>query len=98
AFLAGTLFVLLTRDLGVIDSARVAAVLSVSLVGICTLAATVGALMPMLAKRLGIDPAVVSGPFITTTVDATGLVIYFLVARLLLSDLLAAGGAGALAG
>jgi magnesium transporter len=94
AFLAGTLFVLLTRELGLADSARIAGVLSLSLVGICTLAATAGAFMPMMAKRLGIDPAVVSAPFITTTVDATGLMIYFLVARLLLSDLLSAGAAG----
>jgi Mg/Co/Ni transporter MgtE len=35
---------------------------------------------------------VVSAPFITTIVDATGLVIYFLVARALLWDMLAAGG------
>lgn len=94
AFLVGTLFVLLTRDLDLASSARVAGVLSLSLVGVCTLAATAGAFMPMLAKRLGIDPAVVSAPFITTTVDATGLVIYFLVARLLLSDMLSAGTAG----
>jgi magnesium transporter len=69
-------------------------VVAVSLVAVCTLAATAGALMPMLAKRIGIDPAVVSAPFITTVVDATGLVVYFLVARLLLWDLLTAAGAG----
>jgi magnesium transporter len=46
--------------------------------------------MPILAKRVGIDPAVVSAPFITTTVDATGLVIYFLVAKALLSDMMGA--------
>jgi magnesium transporter len=94
AFIAGTAFIVLTRDLTLADSARVAGVLSLSLVGICTLAATAGALMPMLAKRFGIDPAVVSAPFITTTVDATGLVIYFLVARLLLADMLGAGMPG----
>jgi magnesium transporter len=91
AFVAGALFIHLTRGLGPADSARISAVLSVSLVGICTLAATAGALMPMLAKRIGIDPAVVSAPFITTTVDASGLVIYFLVARLLLWDMLTGG-------
>jgi Mg/Co/Ni transporter MgtE len=37
---------------------------------------------------------VVSAPFITTTVDATGLLIYFLVARLLLSDLVSAAAPG----
>jgi magnesium transporter len=92
AFVAGSVFILATRDVGLGDSARIAGVLSLSLIGICVLAATAGALMPMLAKRVGIDPAVVSAPFITTTVDATGLVIYFLVARALLADMLATGG------
>jgi magnesium transporter len=89
AMLAGTVFLAL-RGEDWADSVRIAAVLAVSLVGICTLAATAGALMPMLAKRIGIDPAVVSAPFITTTVDATGLVIYFLVAKLLLANLMGA--------
>src|SRR5690606_4763097 len=75
---AGTLFLSL-RGGGLAAGVRGAAVLSRSLIAICPLAATMGALMPMLAKRVGIDPAVVSAPFITTTVDATGLVIYFLV-------------------
>ena len=50
----------------------------------CRRAATVGATMPLLATRLRIDPAVVSAPMVTTVVDATGLVIYFLVARAVL--------------
>jgi magnesium transporter len=87
AFGAGTGFLAL-RGEGWADAARIAAVLAVSLVGICTLAATAGALMPMLAKRVGIDPAVVSAPFITTTVDATGLLIYFGVAKLVLVDMM----------
>ena len=44
-------------------------------------AATVGSLLPIGAKRLGLDPAVMSAPFITTFVDATGLIIYFEIAR-----------------
>ncbi len=92
AFLAGVPFLLLTQDLGVGDSIRMAAVLALSLFGVCLLAATTGALMPMLAKRVGIDPAVVSTPFITTVVDATGLIIYFLVAHALLADILAGAG------
>lgn len=44
-------------------------------------AATVGSVLPIGAKRLGFDPAVMSAPFITTFVDATGLIIYFEVAR-----------------
>lgn len=84
---AGTVFLAL-RGEGWADGARIALVLAVSLVGVCTLAATVGALMPMLAKRVGIDPAVMSAPVITTTVDTTGLIIYFLVAKLVLADMM----------
>lgn len=48
-------------------------------------AATVGSVLPITAKRLGLDPAVLSAPFITTLVDATGLIIYFEVARQVLA-------------
>ncbi|AXH95917.1 magnesium transporter [Ornithinimicrobium avium] len=59
---------------------RVALVISLSLVVVCGLAATAGGVIPLVARRLGVDPAVVSAPFITTFVDATGLVVYFLIA------------------
>lgn len=61
-------------------TAPVGAVIAVTLIGICTWASFAGGMLPLVAKRLGIDPAVVSSPLITTLVDATGLVIYFLVA------------------
>jgi magnesium transporter len=64
--------------------ARMALVVALTIITICTYAATVGSLLPLIARRVGVDPAVVSAPFITTLVDATGLVIYFLIARLLL--------------
>ncbi|PSK97564.1 magnesium transporter [Haloactinopolyspora alba] len=63
---------------------RIALVVAISLVAICTWATTVGATMPLLAKRLRIDPAVVSAPMVTTLVDATGLIIYFVTAQLVL--------------
>ena len=44
----------------------------------------VGAVLPMLAKRMKLDPAVMASPFITTIVDALSLLVYFLFARLLL--------------
>ena len=56
-------------------------VVSLTLLSICTWATFAGAMLPMIADRVGIDPAVVSAPFITTLVDATGLVIYFLIAQ-----------------
>ena len=58
----------------------IAVVVSVTLLSVCTLAAFAGSVLPLLARRIGVDPAVISAPFITTLVDATGLVIYFLVA------------------
>ena len=44
----------------------------------------VGCTLPMLAKRLGFDPAVMASPFITTIVDALSLLVYFLFAKTLL--------------
>ncbi len=44
-------------------------------------ASTVGSVLPITARRVGIDPAVMSAPFISTFVDATGLIIYFELAR-----------------
>ena len=63
---------------------RVAMVLSLSLITICLLSAATGALLPMAAKRVGVDPAVVSAPIITTLVDSAGLIIYFLIANAIL--------------
>lgn len=63
----------------------VAATVALSLVLVCGWAATIGATMPLIAKRFGIDPAVISAPLVTTLVDATGLIIYFLIARAVLA-------------
>jgi magnesium transporter len=59
-------------------------VVSLTLLAVCTLAAFVGALLPLVARRVRVDPAVMSAPFITTLVDASGLIIYFLIARAVL--------------
>ncbi|WP_040780975.1 magnesium transporter [Nocardia pneumoniae] len=63
---------------------RIAVVVGITLVLICGWAATIGGTMPLLAKKLRIDPAVVSAPMVTTLVDATGLIIYFTTAKLVL--------------
>ncbi|GAA1707737.1 magnesium transporter [Propioniferax innocua] len=65
---------------GMVFEWRIGLVIGLTLLCICTLAATVGGLMPLAAKAIGADPAVFSNPFITTFVDAAGLVIYFLIA------------------
>jgi magnesium transporter len=56
-------------------------VVGLALPAIVMWAAIVGSLLPIAAKRLGLDPAVMSAPFITTFVDATGLIIYFEIAQ-----------------
>lgn len=61
-----------------------AVTIAVTVLVICTWSTTVGSLVPILAQRFGVDPAVLSAPMITTLVDATGLVIYFQIAKLVL--------------
>jgi magnesium transporter len=62
-------------------------IVSMTLVAICTWATFAGAMLPMVAQRMGVDPAVVSAPLITTLVDATGLIIYFVIAIAVLPTL-----------
>ena len=46
-------------------------------------------MLPLIFKRLGVDPGIASSPFVATFVDVTGIVIYFSVARLILAKFLA---------
>lgn len=62
----------------------VAVAVALSVVAICTWAAIIGSSMPLLARKVGVDPAVVSSPMVATLVDATGLLIYFAIARAVL--------------
>jgi magnesium transporter len=57
---------------------------AVALVGIVMWGTISGSMLPLLLRRLGLDPAVSSAPFVATLVDVTGLVIYFSVAVVLL--------------
>jgi magnesium transporter len=80
AMLAGAVFV----PVALIYDVDLALVVALTLVTICTWATIAGSALPLLAKRVGVDPAVVSAPVITTLVDATGLVFYFTFAKLIL--------------
>ena len=62
----------------------VALVVCLTLVLAVIMAMLVGCLLPMAAKRLGFDPAVMASPFITTIVDALSLLVYFRIATLML--------------
>ncbi|MBN1178393.1 MAG: magnesium transporter [Anaerolineae bacterium] len=66
------------------SSQALALTVSLSIFAIVVWANGMGSLLPILATRLKIDPAVVSGPVMSTLVDATGLFIYFTIARLIL--------------
>jgi magnesium transporter len=65
-----------TPHLGIVVGASMAATIVV--------AATLGAMLPILFQRFGVDPAVASGPAITTVKDITGLLIYFGIATLIM--------------
>ena len=56
-----------------------------SLIGVVTFGTLVGSLLPFILRRIKIDPATASAPFVATLVDVTGLVIYFTVAIIFLS-------------
>ncbi|WP_204154611.1 magnesium transporter [Leptolyngbya sp. CCY15150] len=71
---------ILQGDLGV------AIVVGVSLIAISMLASFAGSALPFLFNFLKRDPALMSAPFITTLVDVLGVFIYFMVARVVLSD------------
>ena len=62
----------------------VAAVVCLTLMAAVLIAKIVGCILPMLAKKIGFDPAVMASPFITTSVDALSLLIYFRIATLVL--------------
>ena len=65
----------------------VAMAVGISLMAITTLAATAGASLPLLFDRMGLDPALMSAPFITTATDVAGVLIYLKTASWLLSRL-----------
>jgi magnesium transporter len=67
---------------------RIALTVSASLVGVVTFGTLSGSLLPFVLRRLRLDPASASAPFVATLVDVTGLVIYFTVASVVLAGAL----------
>lgn len=66
----------------------VATTIFFALIGVVMWGTLLGAMLPIVLKRLGFDPAVSSAPFVATLVDVTGLVIYFSVAMVILKGTL----------
>jgi magnesium transporter len=66
------------------DPLRVAVVVGGTILMVVVNGCVVGSLLPILLKRAGLDPALMSAPFIASLVDVTGIIVYFNVARTLL--------------
>jgi magnesium transporter len=64
-------------------SLLLSAAVTVSLFFTVLMAKSVGCVLPMVAKRLGIDPAIMAAPLITTIVDGASLIIYFSIAKMI---------------
>ena len=66
--------------LGGVDRWMLAVVIGQSVAAICLWGTLVGAMLPLVFRRLGVDPGYASSPFVATFVDVTGIVIYFSIA------------------
>ncbi|MBT29397.1 MAG: magnesium transporter [Thalassobius sp.] len=64
-----------------------AIIVSIALFCVVMLASLMGTITPLFLNKLGINPALASGPFITTANDLLGLAVYFVIARMLLSSI-----------
>ncbi len=69
-------------------AALIGATVGLSLLGVVLFGTTAGSLLPFLFRRIGVDPASASAPFVATLVDVSGIVIYFGSASLILSGTL----------
>jgi magnesium transporter len=84
--LFGFLRVLMYPD----SSVDFALTVGVAIVGIVFAGCTLGAMLPLLLRRMGIDPATSSTPFIASLVDVTGIVIFVFTAQMIMSQVIAA--------
>jgi magnesium transporter len=66
----------------------VAATVFLSLIGVVMWGTLIGSMLPFILRRLGFDPASSSAPFVATLVDVTGLIIYFTIAKEILTGTL----------
>lgn len=66
----------------------IAITIALTLVGVVTFGTLCGSMLPFILRRCGLDPASASAPFVATLVDVSGLVIYFSVAKLILTGTL----------
>ena len=67
-----------------IGNINTALAISVSLVAVVIVAGLIGTFVPLFLNKQGIDPAIATGPFITTSNDIFGILIYFMIAKIIL--------------
>ncbi len=67
--------------LGSANRLLIGLVIGLSVAGICLWGTIVGSMLPIVFKKLGVDPAYASSPFVATFVDVTGIIIYFSIAN-----------------
>jgi magnesium transporter len=79
--LALFLFLFVWLSIGNINTALA---ISVSLVAVVIVAGLIGTFVPLFLNKQGIDPAIATGPFITTSNDIFGILIYFMIAKIIL--------------
>jgi magnesium transporter len=82
--LGATLALVASIPIGLLVEPEIGVIVGLTLLTACTPAALVGSALPLVAKRIGLDPAVASVPLITALIDASGLLVYFLIAGLVL--------------
>jgi magnesium transporter len=66
---------------------RLAAIIALAVALICLWGTLVGSMLPLLFRRIGVDPGIASSPFVATFVDVTGIIIYFNIACLFIEQL-----------
>ncbi|MFM8744029.1 MAG: magnesium transporter [Cytophagales bacterium] len=76
--------IVLAATLLLFDNQRLSFIVAVALFGVVLFSSFVGTITPLILNHLGFNPALASGPFITTTSDLLGLTIYFFTIHLLL--------------
>ena len=64
---------------------KLALVVSLSIMGIVMISKCLGCILPMLAKKLKLDPAIMAAPIITTIVDTCSVLLFFNIATLILN-------------
>lgn len=86
----GFLRIFFWQEMGIYDYGEfwlsIASSVSISLVFIVLWGTLSGSLIPFVLRKIGLDPATASAPFVATLVDVTGLIIYFTISALFLSE------------